>query len=77
MKKPQLTNKKGTMKTKKEPLTENEFINLDDELYSMINKILYPNNENTINEDENLNNWYFDIRNKLCQKIHNKKIQLK
>jgi len=65
------------MKTKKEPLTENEFINLDDELYSMINKILYPNNENTINEDENLNNWYFDIRNKLCQKIHNKKIQLK
>ena len=26
------------MKTKKEPLTENEFINLDDELYSMINK---------------------------------------
>jgi len=77
MKMPQLTNKKGTMKTKKEPLTENEFINLDDELYSMINKILYPNNENTINEDENLNNWYFDIRNKLCQKIHNKKIQLK
>ena len=77
IKSPQLTNKKGTMKTKKEPLTENEFINLDDELYSMINKILYPNNENTINEDENLNNWYFDIRNKLCQKIHNKKIQLK
>ena len=25
MKMPQLTNKKGTMKTKKEPLTENEF----------------------------------------------------
>ena len=77
MKMPQLTNKKGTMKTKKEPLTENEFINLDDELYSTINKILYPNNEHTINEDENLNNWYFDIRNKLCQKIHNKKTQLK
>ena len=65
------------MQTKKEPLTESEFINLDDKLYSIINNILYSNNENTINEDENLSNWYFDIRNKLCQKIHNKKIQLK
>jgi len=58
------------------PLTDSEFMNIDDELYSIINSILYPENEHTMNEDENLHNWFCDIRNKLCQQIHNKKLEL-
>ena len=58
------------------PLTDSEFMRIDDELYSIINKIIYPNNEHTINEDENLHNWYCGIRNKLVQQIHNKKVKI-
>ena len=55
------------------PLTDSEFMNIDDELYSMINSILYPEDEHTMNEDEDLHNWYCEIRNNLCQQIHDKK----
>ena len=59
------------------PLTDSEFVDLDDQLYSMINVILYPEDEHTMNEDEDLHNWYCEIRNNLCQQIHDKKERIK
>ena len=56
------------------PLKDSEFNYIDDELYSIIQKTLGVNY--SINEDIKLFNWYCEIRNKLCQDIHNKKIKL-
>tara|TARA_R100000654_G_scaffold32064_2_gene57025 strand:- start:1088 stop:1270 length:183 start_codon:yes stop_codon:yes gene_type:complete len=56
------------------PLKDSEFNYIDDELYSIIQKTLGVNY--SINEDVKLFNWYCEIRNKLCQDIHNKKIKL-
>jgi len=56
------------------PLKDSEFNFIDTELYLIIQKMLninYP-----LNSDPNLFNWYCEIRNKLCQDIHNKKIKL-
>jgi|TARA_R100001480_G_scaffold85154_1_gene93163 hypothetical protein len=56
------------------PLKDSEFNYIDNELYSIIQKTLDVNY--SINEDPKLFNWYCEIRNKLCQDIHNKKIKL-
>ena len=56
------------------PLKDSEFNYIDDELYSIIQKTLGVNY--SINEDVKLFNWYCEIRNKLCEDIHNKKIKL-
>ena len=58
------------------PLKDSEFMDIDDELYSMINSILFPKNEHTMNEEPKLFDWYCEIRNNLCQQIHDKKEQL-
>lgn len=52
------------------PLKDSEFNYIDNELYSIIQKTLDVNY--SINEDPKLFNWYCEIRNKLCQDIHNK-----
>jgi hypothetical protein len=58
--------------TKKDyPLTDSEFMNIDDKLYPIIENALGINH--TINEDPELFNWYCEIRNNLCQQIHDKK----
>ena len=56
------------------PLKDSEFNYIDNELYSIIQKTLGVNY--SINEDAKLFNWYCEIRNKLCEDIHNKKIKL-
>ena len=56
------------------PLKDSEFNYIDNELYSIIQKTLDVNY--SINEDPKLFNWDCEIRNKLCQDIHNKKIKL-
>jgi len=56
------------------PLKDSEFNYIDNELYSIIQKTLGVNY--SINEDVKLFNWYCEIRNKLCEDIHNKKIKL-
>ena len=56
------------------PLTDSEFMNIDDELYIIIQKTLAISYN--INEDKHLHNWYCDIRNKLCQQIQDKKVEL-
>ena len=62
------------MKKKDYPLTDSEFMNIDDELYIIIQKTLAISYN--INEDKHLHNWYCDIRNKLCQQIQDKKVEL-
>ena len=57
------------------PLTDSEFMEIDDQLYIIIQKTLEI--KYNINEDKHLNNWYCDIRDKLCQQIQNKKLELK
>ena len=56
------------------PLQDWEFAIIDEELYPLIKKILGINYE--INEDLKLFDWYCDIRNNLCQQIHDKKESL-
>ena len=56
------------------PLKDTEFLEIDDKLYSIIQDTL--NIDYSINEDQNLFNWYCKIRDKLCEDIHNKKIKL-
>ena len=53
------------------PLEDWEFEKIDDDLYSLIKKTLGIDYE--INEDSKLFNWYCDIRNNLCQQIHDKR----
>ena len=56
------------------PLTDSEFMDIDEELFKIIQntlKIDYPMNENP-----KLFDWYCEIRNNLCQVIHNKKSTL-
>jgi len=56
------------------PLKDSEFMDIDDKLYSMINSILFNNDlEMNMNADPKLFDWYCEIRNKLCQQIHDKK----
>ena len=46
-------------------------------LYSMINSILFNNDiEMNMNAEPKLFDWYCEIRNNLCQQIHDKKEQL-
>ena len=57
------------------PLTDSEFMNIDEELFKIIQdtlKIDYPMNENP-----KIFDLYCEIRNNLCQVIHNKKSTLK
>jgi len=54
------------------PLTDSEFMDIDDKLQDIIQKTLAI--EYNLNEDEKLFDWYCKIRNNLCQQIHNKKI---
>ena len=56
------------------PLKDSEFNFIDTQLYLIIQKML--NIDYPLNGDPNLFNWYCEIRNKLCQDIHNKKIKL-
>ena len=56
------------------PLSDSEFMDIDDKLYILIQKTLEI--KYNINEDKHLHNWYCDIRSKLCEQIHNKKIEL-
>ena len=59
------------------PLKDSEFMDIDDELYSMINSILFNNDlEMNMNAEPKLFDWYCEIRNNLCQQIHDKKEQL-
>ena len=59
------------------PLTDSEFVDLDDQLYSMINSILFNNDlEMNMNAEPKLFDWYCEIRDNLCQQIHDKKEQL-
>ena len=53
------------------PLTDSEFMDIDDKLQDIIQKTLAI--KYTLNEDEKLFDWYCKIRNNLCQQIHNKK----
>ena len=64
------------MTTKKTdyPLTDSEFMDIDDKLYIIIQKTLAISYN--INEDKPLHNWYCDIRNKLCQQLQDKKFEL-
>ena len=56
------------------PLTDSEFMNIDDKLYIIIQKTLGI--KYNINEDKNLFDWYCEVRSELCKQIHNKKIEL-
>ena len=53
------------------PLKDTEFLEIDDRLYSIIQDTL--NIDYSINEDQDLFNWYCQIRDKLCEDIHKKK----
>ena len=53
------------------PLTDSEFMDIDDKLQDIIQKTLAI--KYNLNEDEKLFDWYCKIRNNLCQQIHNKK----
>ena len=53
------------------PLKDTEFLEIDDKLYSIIQDTL--NIDYSINEDQDLFNWYCKIRDKLCEDIHKKK----
>jgi hypothetical protein len=55
-------------------MPDKEFVYIDDELYSIIQKTLAI--KYSINEDKELFEWYCKIRDKLCKDIHNKKIKL-
>ena len=57
------------------PLLDSEFMDIDDKLYILIQKTLGI--KYNINEDKDLFIWYCEIRSQLCEKIHNKKIELK
>ena len=56
------------------PLQDWEFENIDEELFPLIKKTLGINYE--MNEDSKLFEWYCDIRNDLCQQVHDKKESL-
>ena len=53
------------------PLEDWEFEKIDDDLYPLIKETLGIDYE--MNEDPKLFNWYCDIRNNLCQQIHDKR----
>jgi len=53
------------------PLKDTEFLEIDDKLYSIIQDTL--NIDYSINENQDLFNWYCKIRDKLCEDIHKKK----
>ena len=60
------------------PLTDSEFVDLDDQLYSMINSILFNNDlEMNMNAEPKLFDWYCEIRDNLCQQIHDKKERIR
>ena len=51
------------------PLTDSEFMDIDDKLQDIIQKTLAI--KYNLNEDEKLFDWYCKIRNNLCQQIQN------
>ena len=65
----------------KDPLTDSEFMDIDDKLYELIEKALEIGGDRTpnwsMNGDKELFDWYCEIRNNLCEQIHNKKEELK
>ena len=65
----------------KDPLTDSEFMDIDDKLYELIEKALEIGGDRTpnwsMNGDKELFDWYCEIRNNLCQQIHDKKEELK
>ena len=58
------------------PLKDSEFLEIDDKLYSLIQDTLKDYYYCSINEDEDLFNWYCKIRDKLCKEIHKKRVGL-
>ncbi len=49
---------------------DNKFMEIDDQLYALIEQALEINTDNwSINGDEKLFDWYCEIRNKLCKKF--------
>tara|TARA_R100000654_G_scaffold31980_1_gene56882 strand:- start:470 stop:676 length:207 start_codon:yes stop_codon:yes gene_type:complete len=62
-------------------LTDNEFMDIDDKLYKLIEEALEIGGDRTpnwsMNGDKELFDWYCKIRNNLCQQIHNKKLKIK
>jgi len=55
---------------------DNKFMEIDDQLYALIEQALEINTDNwSINGDEKLFDWYCEIRNKLCKKIDKKIIE--
>ena len=59
------------------PLNDSEFMEVDDKLYPIINSILFPNNEYTMNEFIELFGKYCGIRNNLCEQIEELKEEVK
>ena len=57
------------------PLTDSEFMDIDDKLQDIIQKTLAI--KYNLNEDEKLFDWYCKIRSNLCQQIHNKKKRIR
>jgi hypothetical protein len=57
------------------PLTHSKFLKIDDELYSLIQKTL--DIDYNLNENPKLFNWYCIVRDRLCQQISDKKLELK
>ena len=57
------------------PLTDSEFLQIDDELQPLIQKTLGI--DYNLNEDPKLFNWYCIVRDRLCQRISDKKLELK
>ena len=54
-------------------LNDSKFTEVDDKLYPIINSILFPNNEYTINDFTQLFVKYCDIRDNLCEQIEDLK----
>tara|TARA_R100001594_G_scaffold35004_1_gene64104 strand:- start:231 stop:404 length:174 start_codon:yes stop_codon:yes gene_type:complete len=51
-------------------MTDLEFMELDDKLYDLINPLLANGNKDyQMNDDQEIFNWYCDIRNKIVDKI--------
>ena len=51
-------------------MSDSEFMELDDKLYDLINPLLANGDENyQMNGDEEIFDWYCDIRNKIVDEI--------
>ena len=53
-----------------------EFMQLDDKLYELINPFLSNGDENfTMNGDTEIFDWYCDIRNKIVDKVNERRLK--